>query len=175
MPHSFLFGHLPIFAKFSQAHPPDINIYTFHTWLVDNLETYFPGHEFPPPVVYLDIWPVSEPLAMVTDPAAASQFTIAKSEPKMEVVRTLFAPLTSGLDILTTEGHLWKRWRSRFNPGFSQRNLAAFVPEIIEEVSIFVERLKKGAAPRDDGWGPVFQLQERAIDLTFDVIGRAAL
>ncbi|KAK7911554.1 hypothetical protein PG985_014035 [Apiospora marii] len=175
LPHSFLFGHLPIFAKFSQSHPPDINIDTFHTWLVENLETYFPGHEFPPPVVYLDIWPASEPLAMVTDPVAVSQFTIAKSEPKVDIVTTFFGPLTSGLDILTNEDCLWKTWHSRFNPGFSQRNLTTLVPEIVEEVSVFVERLKQGASRGEDGWGPVFQLQERAIDLTFDVIGRAAL
>ncbi|KAK8112987.1 hypothetical protein PG984_013513 [Apiospora sp. TS-2023a] len=175
LPHSFLLGHWPILAKFSQSHPPDVNIYTFHTWLLKNRETYLPDYEFLPPVVYLDTWPLLEPLAIVTDPVAAAQFTIANSEPRIELYRKYFIPLTSGLDVFMSEGHVWKTWRSRLNPGFSQRNLTALTPEILEEVSVFVDRLKQGAAYGDDGWGPVFQLQEMATDLTTDVIGRAAL
>ncbi|KAK8062659.1 vera protein [Apiospora hydei] len=174
LPHSILFGHLPIFAKFKKAHPPDINVYVFHTWLAENCKTYFPDHDYLPSVVYLDIWPLTGSLAMVTDPVAVSQFTIAKNEPKVDVVAKFFHPMTLGLDTLTTEGQIWKTWRPRFNPGFSQRNLTALMPEIIEEVSIFADRLKQVAGKGDES-GPVFPLMDMTTDLTFDVIGRATL
>ncbi|KAK8029724.1 hypothetical protein PG993_011015 [Apiospora rasikravindrae] len=136
--------------------------------------TYFPDHDYLPPVVYLDLWPLTGSLAMVRDPVAVSQFTIVRSEPKVDVVAKFFHPMTLGLDILTTEGQTWKTWRSRFNPGFSQRNLTALMPEIIEEVSIFANRLKQVAGKGND-FGPVFPLMNMTTNLTFDVIGRATL
>lgn len=174
LPHSLLFGHLPIFADFRKAHPLDVNVYVFHTWLAENCRTYFPGLDYLPPVVYLDLWPVSDPLAMVTDPVAASQFTLVQSLPKVRVFKKFIEPLTSCIDILCTEGQVWKTWRSRFNPGFSQRNLTAMLPEVIEETMVFVEGLKEMAG-KDGAWGSVFQLEKRTTNLTFDIICRAAL
>ncbi|KAI0384729.1 cytochrome P450 4V3 [Hypomontagnella monticulosa] len=174
LPHSLLFGHLPIFADFRKETPPDVNIYVFHTWLAENYEKYFPGSGSLPPVIYLDLWPLTSSLAMVTDPAAASQFTVTQSLPKVGIVKEFISTLTSCVDILTTEGQAWKTWRSRFNPGFSQRNLTTMLPEIIEEVAVFVDGLKKLAG--DSGsWGPVFQLEEKTTNLTFDIICRATL
>lgn len=149
LPHSLLFGHLPIFADFRKAHPPDVNIYVFQTWLAENCEKYFPANNYPPPVIYLDLWPLTSSLALVTDPVAASQFTLTQNLPKIEVLKNFIRPLTSCIDIFCTKGQAWKLWRSRFNPGFSQRNLTTMVPEIIEEVTVFVDGLKKVAG--DDG------------------------
>lgn len=174
LPHSLLFGHLPIFADFRKAHPPDVNIYTFHTWLSKNCNNYFPDLDYLPPVVYLDLWPFNDPLAMVTDPVAASQFTSVRSLPKVQVTRDFIDPLTSCVDIVCTEGQVWKTWRSRFNPGFSQRNLTALLPEVIEEVNVFVEGLK-AMAGENGAWGSVFQLEKRTTDVTFDIICRTAL
>lgn len=174
LPHSLLFGHLPIFADFRKTHPPDVNIYMFHTWLAQNCKNYFPGLDYPPPVVYLDLWPVTESLAMVNDPVVASQFTIVQSLPKVPEFKTFLGPLTSGIDIVCTEGQIWKTWRSRFSPGFSQRNLTALLPEVIEEANVFVEGLREMAG-KGGAWGSVFQLEKRTINLTFDIICRAAL
>lgn len=111
---------------------------------------------------------------MVTDPVAASQFTVVQSLPKTPGVREYVEPLTSCIDILCTEGQIWKTWRSRFNPGFSQRNLTAILPEVIEEANVFVDGLKDMAG-EGGGWGSVFQLEKRTTNLTFDIICRAAL
>lgn len=137
LPHSLLFGHLPIFADFRKTHPPDVNIYMFHTWLAENCKNYFPGLDYPPPVVYLDLWPIAESLAMVNDPVVASQFTVVQSLPKNPGFSKFLGPLMSGIDIVCTEGQIWKTWRSRFSPGFSQRNLTAILPEVIEEANVF--------------------------------------
>lgn len=174
LPHSLLFGHLPIFGDFRAAHPPDANIYMFHYWMVANFKKYFPSEDNVPPVVYLDLWPISGSLAAVFDPVAATQFTQTKSLPKDTLMTEYMNPLTENLDIVSSEGQLWKTWRQRFNPGFSPRNLTALLPEIIEEALVFVNGLKN-LAGKDGKWGPVFPLEEKTINLTFDIIVRASV
>ncbi|GAW13390.1 hypothetical protein ANO14919_027750 [Xylariales sp. No.14919] len=174
LPHSWLFGHLLVLGKWRAENPPDANFYSFHTWLIKNCKTYFPDLDFPPPVVYLDLWPIEISLAIVYDPVAASQFAQTPSLPKLKLSTDFLIPLTSGLDIVSNEGSEWKTWRSRFNPGFSQRNLIAMLPALVEEVSIFASQLE-GLAGSGGEWGSVFRLDEKTINLTFDIIVRAAL
>ncbi|KAJ8131544.1 hypothetical protein O1611_g2083 [Lasiodiplodia mahajangana] len=174
LPHSLILGHLLVLADFTRLHHPDVNIHVFHTWLIENCKKYFPGHDRPPPVVYLDLWPVSSSLAVVNDPVVASQFTISKNLPKIGMVKQYIRPLTSSIDIFCAEGAAWKTWRSILSPGFSNRNLITMVPEIVEEVAVFVDELKKTVG-RSGTWGPVFQLEPKTINLTFDVICRAVL
>ncbi|KAI0813743.1 vera protein [Xylaria sp. FL0064] len=174
LPHSFLLGHLRVLGDWRAENPPDTNFYSFHIWLIKNCRRYFPDLDFPPPVVYLDIWPVETPLALVFDPVSASQFAQTPSLPKLNLATEFLVPLTSGLDIVSNEGTEWKTWRSRFNPGFSQRNLTAMLPTLVEEVSIFASQLE-GLAGIAGKWGAVFKLDEKTINLTFDIICRAAL
>ncbi|XXH01371.1 hypothetical protein Hte_007731 [Hypoxylon texense] len=174
LPHSLLFGHLPIFADFRAEHPPDVSIYMFHLWLAKNFRKYFPGLDKLPPVVYVDLWPIADSLASVVDPVAASQFTIVNSLPKNGVVAKFMHPLTGNVDLVSSEGELWKKWRSRFSPGFSPRNLTALLPELIEEAQVFVSELRKLAGENGE-WGPVFQLEEKTTNLTFDIIVRASV
>ncbi|KAI1759479.1 cytochrome P450 4V3 [Hypoxylon sp. FL1150] len=174
LPHSIWFGHLPIFADFRAEHPPDVNIYMFHLWLAANYKKYFPQLDKVPPVIYLDLWPAADSLVSVVDPVAASQFTIVQSLPKHSVATEFMYPLTGNVDIVSSEGELWKKWRSRFSPGFSPRNLTALLPELIEEAQVFVDGLK-GLAGKNEEWGPVFQLEEKTTNLTFDIIVRASV
>ncbi|KAI0397542.1 vera protein [Xylariaceae sp. FL0594] len=174
LPHSWIFGHLKIFGDWRAENPADANIYSFHVWLIKNVKRYFPDRDFPPPVVYLDIWPVEVPFVVVFDPAMAAQFTQTPSFPKQSSIVDFLEPLTGGQDIVCAEGAEWKTWRSRFNPGFSQRNLIAMLPELISEVSTFASQI---AAKAGEGgkWGSMFQLEEKTTNLTFDVISMAAL
>ncbi|KAI1339721.1 vera protein [Xylariaceae sp. FL0016] len=174
LPHSLLFGHLPIFADFRAENPPDSNIYNFHKWIIENCKRYWPDRNYPPTVVYIDMWPIVDSLAMVMDPAACAQFTQTNSLPKPNIVKQFLEPLTAANDIVSTDGQVWKTWRSRFNPGFSQRNLTTLLPEILEEMTVFVQILRD-LAGEDGKWGPVFQLEERTTNLTFDIICRAVL
>ncbi|KAI1822543.1 vera protein [Xylaria intraflava] len=174
LPHSLLFGHLPVLGDWRAENPSDANFYTFHPWLIKNCKRYFPDLDFPPPVVYVDLWPVESPLAIVYDPVAAAQFAQTPSLPKLPLAKEFLGPLTSGLDIVSNEGAEWKTWRSRFNPGFSQRNLIAMLPELLQEVSIFVSELERLAGTGGKR-GSVFQLETKTTNLTFDIICRAAL
>ncbi|KAI8949171.1 vera protein [Xylaria longipes] len=174
LPHSTLFGHLPVLGDWRADNPSDANFYSFHIWLIKNCRRYFPDLDFPPPVVYLDLWPIEIPFAMVFDPVAASQFAQTPSLPKLGLTKEFLEPLTSGIDMIASEGQEWKTWRQRFSPGFSQRNLIAMLPELLEEVSIFVSQLENSAGSGGK-WGSVFQLEEKTTNLTFDIICRAAL
>ncbi|KAI1636114.1 vera protein [Biscogniauxia mediterranea] len=174
LPHSLLFGHLPILAEFRAAHPPDANMYLVQGWLARNWKKYLPDQDDLPPVVYLDLWPVSASLAVIFDPLFAAQFTYTKSLPKSKLTIDFLKPLTGGIDIVCSEGEAWKTWRSRFNPGFSQRNLTALLPDLLEEATVFADGLKKSAGSNGQ-WGPVFPLEERTTNLTLDIITRSAL
>lgn len=120
------------------------------------------------------MWPFADNMALVYDAVAAAQFTQVKSLPKFKVLKEYLDPLTDNLDLISTNHETWKDLRSIFSPGFSSKNITSLLPELIEEVSIFVDRIKKKVGQQGK-FGPVFALQDIATDLTFDVIGRIAL
>ncbi|KAI1735776.1 cytochrome P450 4V3 [Xylaria scruposa] len=172
--HSWVFGHLPIFGDFRKAHPPDINVHVFHKWFMKNFQTYFPGLDKLPPVVYLDLWPMGPCFALVYDPVGVSQFTQIKSLPKFYSIQGYIKPLTGNLDIVSAEGQFWRTWRSVFNPGFRSSNILTLLPEFIEDFVVFSDILK-GLCGENNTWGPVFALKEKATKLTFDCICRVTL
>lgn len=125
-------------------------------------------------MVYLDLWPVHGIFTLVYDAAAGAQFTQAESLPKISFLTRYLVPLTANKDILSTEGDEWKKWRTTLNPCFSPRNVTALLPDLMEEVTVFVNGLKQAAGPSGT-WGPVIQLEKRTTNLSFDVIARATM
>ncbi|KAL7806751.1 cytochrome P450 [Trichoderma gracile] len=176
LPHSLLFGHIPILLQFRKHHPEDVHFGIIMKWLVDNCPTWIPDLDrHPPPVLYLDIWPVfPDIMMMVFDGSLSAQFTQIRSLPKHHITRTFLEPLTDNLDMTSADGKQSKVWRSRFNPSFSPRNITALIPELIDEIVVFKELLAGMAGPEGQ-WGQVFQLEERTTNLTFDVILRATM
>ncbi|KAH7029272.1 vera protein [Microdochium trichocladiopsis] len=179
LPHSWLWGHLKVMGDFRNDSPDDANIYEFHGWLKRNMAAYFPGESSLPGVVYLDIWPFSDGLAIITDADMVQQFMQKPDLPKSMTAAEFLKPLTNARDIVSIPGGAeWKLWRTRFNPSFSPRNIQALLPQLLEEVEVFVDvlRSKAGrATAHGNAWGPMFQLHEKAINLTFDIILRAAV
>lgn len=175
MPHSWLTGHIQILNAFRTSHPADISFYLFHSWLSQNARKYFPDLDGKiPGVVYLDLWPLTYSYALVFDAEAGSQFTVTQNLKKHDVVHDYLVLMTQGHDLFSGNGQLWKTWRSRLNPGFSARHMATLLPEILEEVTTFVDILK-GKAGTNGSWGSVFSLEPTAVSLTFDVITRTIL
>lgn len=175
LPHSWLFGHLGVVAAFRRAHPADASMLALHAWLLAEQRRFFPDAAALPAVVHLDLWPaLGAPLMLVTHPAAVAQFTQATSLPKAPYVRDALRLLTGARDIASAEGPLWRKWRARFNPGFGPRNIAALLPEMLEEAGVFAQALERLAGP-GGRWGPVFQFEEKTTNLTLDIIVRACL
>lgn len=112
--------------------------------------------------------------ALVYDAVAVTQFTTGQSLEKSAVVRNFLVHMTDNRDLFSSEGQVWKTWRSRFNPGFSSRHILTMVPQLLEEVAVFVDNLKQQSG-QNGSWGEVFPLEPKTTSLTFDVIVRALL
>lgn len=165
MPHSFIFGHLPIMAKVMSKYPPGAaSQYMFPALLELYPELADQGG------LYVDVWPIFPPMIVVFDPDMISQFTQDRSLPKHEHLRHQFRPFTQCLDVVSQEGQEWKTWRSIFNPGFSAKNLSALMPHLLEEIDVFRQWMKTTAMS-----GKTVPLESQAIKLTVDLIGRASL
>ncbi|KAI0171957.1 cytochrome P450 [Hypoxylon sp. FL1284] len=92
-----------------------------------------------------------------------AQFTQEHSLPKYWAMRDVeFKSFTRGQE--------WKTARSMFNPGFSAKNLLSLVPDMMEEVLVFRERLREAASS-----GDVVKLEDLTTGVTVDIIGRAVL
>jgi cytochrome P450 len=89
--------------------------------------------------------------------------------PKHEQVRNVLEPLMGPQNLLTTDGALWKKWRTIFNPGFSVQHLMTQVTTIIDCTEAFIKNLDRHSTA-----GRVFRLEEEATKVTIDIIGKVA-
>ncbi|RTE70906.1 hypothetical protein BHE90_014693 [Fusarium euwallaceae] len=121
-----------------------------------------------PPIVYLDVWPLSDPLIVSLNVDISSQFTQQHSMPRFRDVKDFFYPLTKNRDIVTMGDVEWRIWRKRLNVGFGAQYITSRVPDIVEEVEEFVQVLKSKAG-RSGTWGSVFLLEQATRNLTLDM------
>ena len=117
---------------------------------------------------YIDLWPISDPMVYVFHPGLMSQYT--NTLKKSHLMIDEFRPWTGNKDIVTSEGAHWRRWRTLLNPGFSAKNILSMVPDFLEEIRVFTDLLDSRADT-----GDIFRLEEPTINLSIDIIGRAAL
>ena len=167
LPHSFLFGHLieigKIMANKSKFPPKTHSHWLPLLFLQEYPELAGKG------VLYLDVWPISDPLLALYHPDLIAQLTEGNF-PKARLMKLELGPMTGAKDLLTLEGQEWKRARAVFNPGFSAKNLLSLVPEFVAEIEPFQQKLKKAAKS-----GEVIKLEQWTTTLAVDVIGRAVL
>lgn len=162
-PYNPVFGHLLIVGKLMATLPSDSN------------SQYLPGllrRAYPDlgPNFYMDIWPFSSPILVIAEPATLHQITQEHSLPKHPVLREFLRPLTNGLDILTLDGQMWKKWRTIYNPGFSLTHLLTLAPVIVKETSIFCEILRELTQKQK-----MFRMKDFTDKLAIDVIGTVVL
>ena len=122
------------------------------------------------PTFYLDTWPFGAPMLVVSEPSALHQITQEYSLPKHPDLREFLRPLTSGMDIVTMEGQMWKTWRNIYNPGFSLSHLMTLVPVIVKETLDLCDLLRIRAEKKE-----VFRLKHLTDRLAIDVIGNVVL
>jgi cytochrome P450 len=174
MPHSFLFGHILVIAGLTSSFPQDIHPNYMAQLIMEHWKKLFPGQPSCPGVLYVDMWPLAPPIAFTVDGNLAAQILQDTYLPKAKNAMLFLQPLTGNLDIGSLVGPEWKLWRSRFNPGFSAKNVTGLIPAMLDEVITFTNMLKSKTGPGGT-WGQVFRLEERVTNLTMDVIGRAVL
>lgn len=155
--------------------PKDAHDTYVHRKLTMNWPTYFPHQKECPPIIYLDLWPLtSQPFIYATSPEACYQLTQQTAQPRHSMFSWALFPVTGGKDLISMDIPTHRIWRSRLNPGFSSKNLLSQTPTLIEEVNIFVQQLKKQAG-KDATFGDLFNLFDRTVALTFDIITRVSL
>ncbi|RSL65311.1 hypothetical protein CEP53_003759 [Fusarium sp. AF-6] len=145
MEHSIIFGHLKVVRKLMSNLPSDAYPDYLQLQLQDNWRQFFPQCTKCPPMVYLDAWPLSDPLIVSLNVDISSQFTQQHSMPRFRDAKDFFYPLTKNRDIVTMEDAEWKILRKRLSVGFGAQCITSRVPDIVEEVEEFVQVLKSKA------------------------------
>ncbi|EFX05623.1 taurine catabolism dioxygenase family protein [Grosmannia clavigera kw1407] len=172
--HHPIFGHLIAVGKLMADIPKDAHGDYLMVLVQDNWQYLFPSCKRCPPAAYLDLWPFSPPMILSLHPDVSAQFTQDFSLDKAHSTAAFLYPLTANLDVSSSNGSQWKLRRRRISPGFSMQNITLRVPDLLEEVEVFVDVLRR-AVGKDGGWGPVFPLEKKATLLTLDIIGRFTL
>ncbi|KAB5571979.1 cytochrome P450 [Coniochaeta sp. 2T2.1] len=174
MKHHPILGHLHLIGPLMQTLPSDCHGDYLLIMIQNNWKTLFPKCTKCPPLALIDMWPFTPPHLISLHPNVSAQFIQDVSRPKPPEQKRFLYPVTRNIDLSSYEEDVWKVWRKRFNPGFSPALITAKIPELLEEVEVFIDFLLK-MAPTDGSWSDILQLEEKAIDLTFDVIGRYLL
>lgn len=116
---------------------------------------------------FVDVSPFGyDPFIAVMDPAVCQQVSDYNAK-KHRSMQSFLVPLLGRDDMVSTNGELWKRWRTMFNPGFSTQHLMTLVPGIVDDVLVYVDKLNEHV-----DMGDVFRLEEETTRLTIDVIGK---
>ncbi|KAL2683026.1 hypothetical protein Neosp_007489 [[Neocosmospora] mangrovei] len=145
MEHSIIFGHLKVVRKLMSTLPPDAYPDYLQTQLQDNWKQLFPQCTECPPVVYLDTWPLANPLIISLSADVSSQFMQQHSMPRSRDVKYFFYPLTKNRDIISMGEAAWKIWRKRLSVGFGAQYITSRIPDIVEEIEEFINVLKSRA------------------------------
>ncbi|KAI0145372.1 cytochrome P450 [Xylariaceae sp. FL1272] len=176
MSHSWIFGHLSIVLAFHREWAWDSNFtQRFGHYISINWQRFFPAESECPHLIYVDLWPVANPVMYSLKAYISNQMVLGRNVPKSQMQGDFLGPISDGKDFnCTSDFEEWKLWRSRFNPGFSHANLQSWIPNILEEVEIFADGLRRRCG-RGNEWGEVFPLEEASHNLAFDVTGHVVL
>ncbi|KAI0108916.1 cytochrome P450 [Nemania sp. FL0031] len=166
-PSALLLGHLKVVGEFARLHKPDA-----HPDLAMVAMNKALGR---PPLMFIDLRPIGEPLVVVADHKIADAVTRASKEfptspPKSHRSLQRLLYLMGPSSIFSQHGDGWKLLRKRFNSGFASQHLNTFVPEILDKGLIFAERLDSLCKS-----GNVFSMMSLTVQLTFDIIGTVVM
>ncbi|KAK5155969.1 hypothetical protein LTS14_005535 [Recurvomyces mirabilis] len=161
-PHSYIWGHLRAFDYVLRKQPKRAAPQTFAIFLKEEYNL--------PDVFYVDVWPMGDPILMIFDTDVMAEITVKNSLPKHIEVDKFLQNFGGPGNLVSSEGALWKKWRSAFNPGFSAAHLMSLVPVMLDEGQIFVDILKKRVRNNE-----VFRVERDTTRLTVDIIGKVVL
>jgi cytochrome P450 len=142
--------------------PPDVHPHHYWMWLRKeyNLGDFY----------YFDVWPMGPPTLIICNAEIADQITVKNSLDKHPMVKTFLKQHLGVNNLAATNGQIWKKARTIYNPGFAVSHLMTVISTIIEDVLVFRDILNEFAET-----GEVIELEAVAMKLSFDVIGRLVL
>jgi hypothetical protein len=123
-PHSFLFGHLPIFFSVARRLPAKIPIAVTISYIQEVYQL--------PDVFYLDMWPLASTFIVTGDAAVANQFLNDYTRHPL-VLETALQPLAGGTrGLVSPDVSEWHNSRATIRTVFSVTNVQRFVPTMAE-------------------------------------------
>ncbi|KAI1445927.1 cytochrome P450 [Annulohypoxylon stygium] len=166
-PNTLLLGHLKVFGDFTKRNKPDA-----HADIAIVAMNRALGR---PPLMLIDMRPISDPIVVVGDYEVAEQLTKASkmfptSAPKSPSSLERLLYLNGPTSIFSQYGEEWRRLRKMFNPGFAPQYLVTFIPEISDKGIIFLKHLDSLVKS-----GDTFSLMKLTTGLTFDIIGKVVM
>ncbi|KAK4209721.1 cytochrome P450 [Rhypophila decipiens] len=166
LPTSLLWGHLKTLGELTKRGTNDRH--------PDKIFEEMWEAKGKPPIMFVDLRPVSAPMLLVTTHEVAEQVSrpskLFPLSPTKSPTWTHMAPIIGMTSILAKEGHEWKDLRRRYTPGFTSRHLWTLLPLILEKTKPFIQHLDHFAATNQ-----VFPIETIISNLTFDIIGAAVL
>lgn len=122
---------------------------------------------------YVDLWPVSGMMLIVTSPSVATQVAQTNtrlSHDRAPILKRFFKPIAGGPNLFDMAEQEWRPWRQIFNKGFSTEQVTNLIPHVLEETEIYKETLRTLARK-----GEMFYLDLVTLRFTIDIIGKTIL
>lgn len=122
---------------------------------------------------YIDLWPASGMMMIVTSPLVATQAAQTNTKicyERASMLKRFFKPIAGGPNLFDMTEREWRPWRGMFNKGFSTEQVTSLVPHVLRETEVYKERLR-GLARKED----VFYLDLVTLRFTMDVMGQTIL
>ena len=122
---------------------------------------------------YIDLWPASGMMMIVTSPLVAEQAAQTNTKICYEravMLKRFFKPIAGGPNLFDMAEKEWRPWRAMFNKGFSTEQVTNLVPHLLQETEVYKEKLR-GLAQKKE----MFYLDLVTLRFTMDVIGQTIL
>jgi cytochrome P450 len=162
-PWNPIFGHLAIMPQYLKQIP----IGASQPYMLGMISKNFPQSDY---LYYLDLWPFSGPMIVISTPEMSYQMVQVQDLQKPASLVPFFKPITGGLGIAVMNGEELKASRALFNPGFASNVILEQTSAIIEEAKVYVELLREHAEK-----GDMFLLDDLTCWYMMDVIGKVTL
>lgn len=158
---SWVTGHLLVLQNYVDRIPPNASV----VFAMRDLSQEFADTE----VFLMDFWPVYPALFTLFGPETINKICNKYNLPKTAVSSRTMKPVAGGPNLISMNGDEWKYWRSLFNPGFSTGAMLNNVPQIVDSVLVFRQKLVEKI-----GIG-MFSLDEFITKLTMEIILKVTL
>jgi hypothetical protein len=159
-----IFGHLLVLDKVFKEEqiPPGIQMPDAFARLSRDFD------EKSNSLFYLDLWPFTGQLMLVSSPGYANQAELALDRPS-DLLWSLH-PIAGGPCVFNTNGSIWKEAKNVFSTGFNANYIMSQMSEVLDEADVLIQMLKQCSMRRE-----LIKLDEVIGRYTMDISGRMTL
>lgn len=122
---------------------------------------------------YIDLWPASGMMMIVTSPLVAAQAAQTNTKicyERASMLKRFFKPIAGGPNLFDMNEREWRPWRAVFSKGFSTEQVTSLVPHVLRETVVYKERLRDLARKEE-----MFYLDTVTLRFMVDVMGQTIL